>query len=54
VCVTEGGKVIFNEFLSPDVSDVFSTSRGVMGVELEIYGARNGSFLASRPNFTAS
>ena len=54
VCVSEGGKVIFNEFLTPDGSDVVSTSRGVMGLELEIYGARIGSFLASRLNFRAS
>jgi hypothetical protein len=29
-------------------------SREVMGVELEINGARIGSFLASRPNFRVS
>jgi len=52
--VTEEGKVIFNEFLTPDRSDIVSISRGVMGVELEIYGARIGSFLASRPNFRAT
>jgi hypothetical protein len=47
LCVSEGGKVIFNEFLTPDGSDVVSTSRGVMGVELEIYGARIVSFWQS-------
>jgi len=49
--VTEGRKVIFNELLTPDMSDIVSTSRGV---EMEIYGARIGSFLARRPNFGAS
>ena len=46
--------MIFNEFLTPNGSDVVSTSRGVMGLELEINGARIGLFLARRPIFRAS